>query len=109
MADIFFLPQILRPTRVTDHSATIIDNIFFNSLEHHSVSGNIVHDLPESVVRDALSPAFVTQKMAARDPSRSQDLTWPFFFLFAFFVFGVVHDGLSKRETTVAYLLPAHK
>lgn len=62
MADIFFLPQILQPTRVTDHSATIIDNIFFNSLEHHSVSGNIVHDLPESVMRDALSPAFVTQK-----------------------------------------------
>lgn len=62
MADIFFLPQILQPTRVTDHSATIIDNIFFNSLEHLSVSGNIVHDLPESVVRDALSPAFVTQK-----------------------------------------------
>lgn len=47
---------------MTDDSATIIDNIFFNSLEHHSVSGNIVHDLPESVVRDALSPAFMTQK-----------------------------------------------
>ena len=25
----FFLPQILQPTRVTDHSATLIDNIFF--------------------------------------------------------------------------------
>ena len=43
----FFLPQILQPTRVTDHSATLIDNIFFNSLEHHSVSGNIVHDLTD--------------------------------------------------------------
>ena len=43
----FFLPQILQPTTVTDHSATLIDNIFFNSLEHHSVSGNIVHDLTD--------------------------------------------------------------
>lgn len=30
----FFQPHILQPTRITDHSATLIDNIFFNSLEH---------------------------------------------------------------------------
>ena len=30
----YFQPQILQPTRVTHHSATFIDNIFFNSLEH---------------------------------------------------------------------------
>lgn len=29
---LFFQPQILQPTRITDHSATLIDNIFFNSL-----------------------------------------------------------------------------
>ena len=28
----YFLSHILHPTRVTDHSATIIDNIFLNSL-----------------------------------------------------------------------------
>ena len=27
-----FHPQILQPTRITDHSATLIDNIFINSL-----------------------------------------------------------------------------
>lgn len=43
----FFAPQISQPRRVTDHSATLIDNIFFNSLEHHSISGNIVHDLTD--------------------------------------------------------------
>ena len=37
-----FHPQILKPTRITNHSATLIDKIFFNSLEHHVISGNIV-------------------------------------------------------------------
>ena len=27
----FFQPQIMQPTRITDHSATLIDNIFFNT------------------------------------------------------------------------------
>ena len=37
-----FHPQLLRPTRITNHPATLIDNIFFNYLEHHVVSrGNI--------------------------------------------------------------------
>ena len=30
----YFQRQILQTTRITDHSATLIDNIFFNSLEH---------------------------------------------------------------------------
>ena len=38
-------PQILKPTRITDHTATLIDNIFFNSLEHLTLSGNIVSDI----------------------------------------------------------------
>ena len=29
-----FHPHILQPTRITDHSQTLIDNTFFNSLEH---------------------------------------------------------------------------
>ena len=35
-----FYPLILQPTRITDHSATLIDNIFFNSLEYFTISGN---------------------------------------------------------------------
>ena len=39
-----FHPQLLRPTRITNHPTTLIDNIFFNYLEHHVVSrGNIDH------------------------------------------------------------------
>ena len=43
----FFLPQILQPTRITYHLATLIDNIFFNSLEHFTISGNIAYDLTD--------------------------------------------------------------
>ena len=43
----FFHPQILQPTRITNHSATLIENIFFNSIEHHVISGNILHDLTD--------------------------------------------------------------
>ena len=47
LGSFFFQPQILQPTRITDHSATLIDNIFFNSLEHNIISGNIVYDLTD--------------------------------------------------------------
>ena len=47
LGSFFFQPQILQPTRITDHSATLIDNIFFNSLEHNITSGNIVYDLTD--------------------------------------------------------------
>ena len=44
----FFQPYILQPTRITDHSTTLIDNIsFFNSIEHFTIRGNIVHDLTD--------------------------------------------------------------
>ena len=43
----FFSPHILQPTRITDHSATLIDNIFFNSITHHTISGNIIYDLTD--------------------------------------------------------------
>ena len=42
-----FQPQILQPTRITDHSSTLIDNIFFNSIEHFTISGNLVYDLTD--------------------------------------------------------------
>ena len=40
-----FLPHILQPTRITDHTATLIDNIFFNSNEFVSIHVNVVRDL----------------------------------------------------------------
>jgi len=36
------LPRIVRPTRVTENSATIIDNIFSNSFKRGMISGNLM-------------------------------------------------------------------
>ena len=47
LASYFFQPHILHPTRITSHSATLIDNIFFNSLDHNTISGNILCDLSD--------------------------------------------------------------
>ena len=47
LGSIYFQPQILQPTRITDHSATLIDDIFFNSLEHFSVSEDLCYDLSD--------------------------------------------------------------
>ena len=35
MSSYFFHPQIIQPTRITDHTATLIDNIFINSIDNH--------------------------------------------------------------------------
>jgi len=37
-----FLPQITRPTRVTENSSTIIDNIFSNTFRSGTCSGNLM-------------------------------------------------------------------
>ena len=37
-----FLPHIIHPTRITDYSSTIIDNIYSNNFEDNSTGGNIL-------------------------------------------------------------------
>ena len=55
----YFQSQILQPTTVTDHSATLFDDIFFNSLEHFSISENFCYDssdhLPNFLIVSRLS------------------------------------------------------
>ena len=41
------LPRILQPIRVTDHSATVIDNIFTNATDFDTTSGNILNQLAD--------------------------------------------------------------
>ena len=42
-----FQPYILQPTRITDHSEILIDNIFFNSIDHDLISGNLIYDISD--------------------------------------------------------------
>jgi hypothetical protein len=54
----FFDSQILQPTRITDHSATLIDNLFLNSIEHFVISGNVVYDLTDHLANFVISEKF---------------------------------------------------
>ena len=42
-----FFPHIILPTRVTDISSTVIDNIFFNSIEYNIVSSNLTSSISD--------------------------------------------------------------
>jgi hypothetical protein len=42
-------PTISKPTRITSHSATLIDNIFTNNLEHDIMSGMLYSDLADNL------------------------------------------------------------
>lgn len=45
LGSFFYQPHILQPTIINDHTANLIDNIFFNSIEHFAVSGNKIYKL----------------------------------------------------------------
>ena len=37
-----YLPYIIHPTRITENTSTVIDNIYSNNLEDEIISGNIL-------------------------------------------------------------------
>ncbi|KAL7374674.1 hypothetical protein ABVT39_005135 [Epinephelus coioides] len=43
----FFYPKITRPSRITSHSSTIIDNIFTNDTENNTVSRLLINDISD--------------------------------------------------------------
>ena len=67
MGSYFFQPYISQPTRITDHSATLIDNIFLNTLEHFVISGNIVYDMTDHLPNFLI---FDNIKLCKRDYSK---------------------------------------
>ena len=42
-----FLPHILQPTRVTENTSTVIDNIFSNNIQDDIISGNVLLNLSD--------------------------------------------------------------
>ena len=47
MLSFSLLTRIIKPTRITPRSQTLIDNIFFNGLQANIVTGNIVTDISD--------------------------------------------------------------
>ena len=68
-----FLPYILHPTRVTEHSATVTDNIFSNITDCESTSGNILCQIsdhfPQFIIVEKCSISYSSCSFAKRDYS----------------------------------------
>ena len=62
-----FLPLILQPSRITDTSYTLIDNIFTNAFTHESISGNILIEFADHLTQ------FVSVQTQNSDPRSSSD------------------------------------
>ena len=56
----FYTPFILQPTRL--RSKTLIDNIFFNSLDYHSHSGNILFELSDHLTQFLILEGYVKER-----------------------------------------------
>ena len=47
MYSMALFPKITRPSRITSHGATLIDNIFTNNINDNSVSGLLINDISD--------------------------------------------------------------
>ena len=56
----FFTPFILQPTRL--RAKTLIDNIFFNSLEYFSNSGNLLYELSDHLIQFLILEGFSKER-----------------------------------------------
>ena len=56
----FFTPHVLQPTRL--RSKTLIDNIFLNSLEYSSNSGNLLYELSDHLIQFLILDGFSKER-----------------------------------------------
>ena len=56
----FFTPYILQPTRL--QSKSLIDNIFFNSLEYLSNSGNLLYEISDHLSQFLILEGFLKER-----------------------------------------------
>ena len=72
-------PLIMRPTRITSNTATLIDNIFTNNLNHVTFNGLLFTDISDhlpvfSISRDQYTDPDITTPIVYRDKSESNVL-----------------------------------
>ena len=51
MLSFSFLPRLIKRTRITPRSQTLIDNIFFNGIQANIVTGNIVTEISDHLTQ----------------------------------------------------------
>ena len=64
-----YLPYILHPTRVIDHSQTIIGNIFSNYVSKEAVCGNLT-----TTISDHLSQVLFIPSMFSDNPATKSNI-----------------------------------
>ena len=72
-----YLPHIHQPTRITEDTATVIDNIYGNNFVYESISGNILYQMADHLIQflyvcrdiDKITPIDIYQ----RDYSKFND------------------------------------
>ena len=67
-----YLPFILQPTRISKDSYTLIDNIFFNTVEFQTISGNLSMNISDHlpqflIVKQFPSSCFKNKNVFKRD------------------------------------------
>ena len=60
LPSIFFTPYVLPPNRL--RSKSLIDNIFVNSLEYTSYSGNILIEISDHLIQFLILEGFIKEK-----------------------------------------------
>ena len=60
LSSYFLTPFILQPTRL--RAKILIDNIFFNALDYHSFSGNILYELSDHLIQFMTLEGFVKER-----------------------------------------------
>ena len=63
------IPTITKPTRITHHTATLIDNIFTNDYSHHHSSGLLFSDITDHL------PIFLMTEWCARKMTTNKTLS----------------------------------
>ena len=56
LASTSFVPYILQPTRLTSHSKTLIDNIFYNIILPEEISGNLTSTILDHLLQFMIVP-----------------------------------------------------
>ena len=67
----FFTPFVLQPTRLK--SKTLIDNIFHNSLEYSSNSGNLLYELSDHLIQFLILEGFAKERSLPEDNLYKRD------------------------------------
>ena len=95
------IPYILQPTKKTDHSKTLVDNIFSNVITVDPISGTLAAMISDHLPQIMIVPYVFTNQLLQTDPismkETGQILIKLIFYLTTFLLIGMIHLKLVKK------------